>query len=318
MAGALTGPNGAIGGNVIGGVRLAVEQFNRKNPDCRVEVRDLDTAGDPQTAKPLAQQIVADSSIVALIGPLFSGETKAAGPTFDAAGLPFLSMGTQVSLSANGWHSYFRGIANDEVQGPALARYLTGVAGHRSVCVVMDNTDYGAGLGSSISPAFNRQCEATITAGADLGPVVAKIGEVGPDAVIYAGYSTEAAPLLRRLREAGITAAFATSDGSFGPEFPGATGSEGAGAIVSCGCGPVTDQFLAQYRALTGGTAGQESVEGYDLTAIVLRGIASGRVTRADMLEYLRGYRGDGIAHSYAWTGTGELIAPRVWVYKVR
>ncbi len=73
----------------------------------------------------MAPQIVDDAFTIGLIGPAFSGETKATGQIFDQAGLvATTASATNVTLSEQGWKTFFRGLSNDGVQGASVANYL--------------------------------------------------------------------------------------------------------------------------------------------------------------------------------------------------
>ena len=125
MAGALNGPDAALGINIKNGVQLAIDKHNAANPGCQVQLKPFDTEGDPQKATAIAPQIVDDQYTVGLVGPAFSGETKATGTVFDQAGLvAATASATNPTLSENGWKTFFRGLANDGVQGPSVANYL--------------------------------------------------------------------------------------------------------------------------------------------------------------------------------------------------
>ena len=151
MAGALTGPDAALGINIKNGVQLAIDQHNAANPGCQVQLKTFDTEGDPQKATQIAPQIVNDAFTIGLIGPAFSGETKATGQVFDQAGLvAATASATNVTLSEKGWKTFFRGLANDGVQGPSVANYLKNNLGNKKVCVVDDSTDYGLGLAKAV------------------------------------------------------------------------------------------------------------------------------------------------------------------------
>ena len=151
MAGALNGPDAALGINVKNGVQLALDKHNAANPGCQIELRTFDTEGDPQKATAIAPQIVDDASIIGLVGPAFSGETKATGGVFDQAGLlAATASATNVTLSEQGWKTFLRGLADDGVQGPAVANYMKNTLGDKKVCVVDDSTDYGTGLGKAV------------------------------------------------------------------------------------------------------------------------------------------------------------------------
>ena len=86
--GATTGSAGALGLNMVGGIKLALSEYTKANPSCKIGLKVFDSQGDATKATPLATQIVGDSSVIGLIGPGFSGESLATGKTFAAAGLP--------------------------------------------------------------------------------------------------------------------------------------------------------------------------------------------------------------------------------------
>ncbi|WP_067716057.1 bifunctional serine/threonine-protein kinase/ABC transporter substrate-binding protein [Nocardia yamanashiensis] len=318
----LSGKDADLGRTVLGGIQLAVSQFVRGGDNaCSVTVREFDTAADQTTAAQVAERIAADDSIVAVVGPALSGEVIAAGRTFDDAGLPFLTpVATNPVLAQSGWTNFFRGLANDNAQGPAVARYLVDTAAFSRVCVIRDN---GGGFGGNLADAVTEElgsaaaCTARIDPTGDLDRTVRTVAAATPDAVYYSGYAATAAKLLTKLRNAGITATFVLGDGGFDPLFRTDAGPAATGTLVACPCGPGTERLLTDYRTTTGRPASPHAVEAYDLTAILLRAIVSGHTDRAAIRTYLHTYQADGIAHSYAWSPTGELTDPRVWLYRV-
>ncbi|MFC9995268.1 bifunctional serine/threonine-protein kinase/ABC transporter substrate-binding protein [Nocardia sp. NPDC127526] len=320
--GPFSGQNQSLGQSIPGGVKLAIDQFNRKNPGCQVSLKEFDTTSEVRVAAELAPQIASDSAIAAVIGPVFSGEALAFGNALGDADLAFLSPGaSNATLSDRGFRGFFRGVSSDDIQGPAIARYLTGAAGFDRVCVVTDTSPYGSGLGRTLSAALGAAadgtCSTSVAEGADLAGAVSKIATARPDAVFYGGYNPDAANLVELLRAAGVTATFVSGDGAYDPVLVEGAGAAAAGAILSCLCGPPTDWFAEAFETVAGRPPGTFSVEAYDLTAIVLRGIAAGHVARADIVSYLRAYNGEGLAHGYQWNDKGELTPARLWLYKV-
>jgi branched-chain amino acid transport system substrate-binding protein len=324
MAGALTGPNAALGLNILYGAQLALDEHNEANPDCQVEIKQFDTEGDPQKATQVAPQIVGDASIIGLLGPAFSGETKATGPIFNQAGLLSLTASaTNPDLTKNGWTNFFRGLANDAVQGPAVAKYMVDTLGYAKVCVVQDNTDYGVGLAEEINAglgdAADSSCAANIKSGdKDFSATIQLINGAAPDAVFFAGYYAEAAPFVQQLRDAGVEAPFVSADGVNDPQFVDQAGAAAEGAVLSCPCGPAPAEFATAYEASSGQAPGVYSTEGYDLTTIILTGIDSGVADRAALIDYVKNYDGEGLARNYKWDATGELEASLIWIYKVQ
>ncbi|SIS20023.1 branched-chain amino acid ABC transporter substrate-binding protein [Williamsia sterculiae] len=324
MAGALTGDNAALGLNIRYGAELAVNQHNKANPGCQVTLKTFDTEGDPQKATQVAPQIANDPSIIGLIGPAFSGETKATGAVFNQAGLvSTTASATNPALTTNGWKTFFRGLANDDVQGPAVAKYMTGKLGYKKICVIKDDSEYAAGLAKAITTglgsANDSSCAGDVkTKERDFSAVVAKVNSAKPDAVFYAGYYAEAAPLAQQLKDGGVTAKFVSGDGVNDPQFVSQAGSAAKGAYLSCPCGPAPEQFTKDYEAQFKQAPGVYSVEAYDLATIMVKGIDSGKTTRPALLDYIKTYDGQGLARTYKWTGTGELTTSLIWMYDVK
>ena len=67
MAGALNGPDAALGINIKNGVQLAIDKHNEANPGCQVQLKPFDTEGDPQKATAIAPQIVDDQYTICLL-----------------------------------------------------------------------------------------------------------------------------------------------------------------------------------------------------------------------------------------------------------
>lgn len=323
VAGAFTGDQSALGLNVRNGVQLAVDQHNEANRRCTIELKTFDTAGTADGAEGAAEEIIGDSDIAGLIGPGFSAEVEATGADFNRAGLATLTASaTAPTLTDRGWRTFFRGVANDDVQGPAIANYLTGPLGKNTVCVVRDATVYGQGLAEAVTTALGeRSDDSCAVEMADADGVAAAVDSVAgaaPEAVFFAGYYNEAAALLPALKQRLPEVTFVAGDAANDPGLIEEAGDAAAGTYLSCPCGPSTAEFRDEYRAAFDGDPGVFSVEAYDLASILIKGITEGKRSRADLLSFVRGYEGSGLARAYAWTATGELRSSGIWVYQVR
>ncbi|OBB38186.1 branched-chain amino acid ABC transporter substrate-binding protein [Mycobacterium sp. 852002-51961_SCH5331710] len=324
MAGALNGPDAALGINIKNGIQLAVDKHNAANPGCQVQLKTFDTEGDPQKATQIAPQIINDAFTIGLIGPAFSGETMATGDVFNQAGLvAATASATNVTLSDKGWRTFFRGLGNDGVQGPSVANYLKNTLGHKKVCVVDDSTDYGLGLAQTVretlGPVADSSCNISVKKGdKDFSAAVTQIKGANPDSVFFSGYYAEAAPFVQQLRDGGYEGTFASADGTKDPEFVKQAGDASKDAVLSCPCGPATGSFADEYTKKFNQEPGTYSSEGYDLGTILLKGIDSGAITRPALLDFVRNYDGRGVARQYQWTPNGELTTSLIWIYKVQ
>jgi branched-chain amino acid transport system substrate-binding protein len=324
MAGALNGPNAALGINIKNGVQLAVDKHNTANPGCQVQLKTFDTEGDRQKATQIAPQIVDDVYTVGLVGPAFSGETSATGDIFNQAGLvAATASATNVSLSEKGWKTFFRGLGNDGAQGTAVANYLKNNLKYGKVCVVDDGTEYGLGLATVVRETLGATadpgCNVKVKEGdREFSAAVNSLKGAAPDAIFYAGYYAEAAPFVQQLKDGGVEATFVSADGTKDPQFVSQAGDASKDAILSCPCSPAPPAFAEEYTKKFNQEPGTYSTEGYDLGTILLKGIDSGANTRPKLLEFVRNYDGPGVARQYKWTPTGELTNNLIWIYKVQ
>jgi branched-chain amino acid transport system substrate-binding protein len=320
----LSGPDAALGANVKDGAQLAIDQHNAANSGCAVKLTPFDTQGDPQKAAAIAQQVVNDPAIIGVVGPGNSGEVRVVGPIFAGAGVVAATpSATNGALARNRWRTFIRGLANDEVQGPSVASYLVNTMGAGKVCVVDDSTDYGLGLANEVADQLGdgvvRNCTVEIKRGdKDFSAAVTQIKNVRPDAIFYGGYYAEAAILIRQLRDADVSATFASGDATNDPEFVKEAGDAAKDALLSCPCAPAAGDFAARYENEFAQQAGTYSAESYDLATIMVRGVDAGQATRSELLDYMHHYRGQGVAHMYQWTSNGELADARIWMYKVQ
>ena len=141
-----TGPAAGLGAPIINGAQLAIDQYNA-DADCEVAFDKIDSQGSPDQAPSLATEAAGNEAIIGIVGPAFSGESAAAGPIFAEAGLPTITpSATNPALSENGWDTFHRALGNDATQGPAAAKYIQDTVKAKTVFVIDDASEYGAGL----------------------------------------------------------------------------------------------------------------------------------------------------------------------------
>ncbi|MBM0237859.1 branched-chain amino acid ABC transporter substrate-binding protein [Micromonospora sp. ATA32] len=327
--GALTGSSAALGINENNGVKLAVDKYNKENADCKVELVSLDSQGSPDQAPGLAQKAIDDTKILGVVGPAYSGESEAAGPLFNEAGLVSITASaTRPSLADQKWKTFFRAVGNDFSQGPAAGNYMKNVLKADKVYVIDDQSAYGAGLADEVKKVLGPavvgsdkvQGEGKQT---EFSGVVTKVKAANVKAIFYGGYYQEAGLIRKQLTAAGVTAPLVAGDGVNDGAYITSAGQAAAeGTILTCPCQPAAEArgtFVQEYKALNGSEPGTYSDTAYDAANIMLAGIKAGKSTREGLLEFVKGYSGEGVAASYKFTENGELdpAQVKVWAFKV-
>lgn len=316
-----TGDYANLGLNIVNGAKVALDEFSKES-DCKVELKEFDSQGNPEKATPLATQIINDDSIVGVIGPTFSGETDATGAAFAEAGLVTVSASaTNPDLSQNGWDTFHRLLGNDATQAPAAAKYIKETLGAKKVFVVDDASEYGKYIADGVASELGDLVVDTDTVQqkqTDFGPTVTKIKASGADALWYGGYYTEAGLLVKQLRAAGWKGTFLSGDGSNDPGFVEAAGAAAAeGAILTCPCAPSTDDFIAKYTEVNNTEPGTYSAEGYDAATVLLQGIEDGNTDREALLDWVNNYDDEGLTKHIKWDESGEVSEVVIYAYKV-
>lgn len=321
--GAETGPNAQLGLNMVGGIKLALSQYNAKHSSAQITLKDFDSQGSPDKAPALASKIVSDSSICGVVGPGFSGESKATGATFFQAGIPSISASaTNVALTTNGWTTWHRVIGNDAAQGAADAKYISTTLGAKKVFVIDDASTYGKGLADVVTSALGSAVAKTDevqTGQTDFSATVAKVKGANVDALFYGGYYAESGLLVKQLRAAGWTGKFVSGDGSEDPAFVTTAGAAAAnGALLSAPAGPAPASFNTEYKSVVGSAAGLYSTQAYDATNVFLAAIGAGKNSHADINSFIGSYTGTGVSGPIAFDSKGDIKQSTIWMYTVK
>ncbi len=321
--GALTGDAANLGINIKNGAELAVNQYNEKNADCKVTLVSFDSQGDPSVAPALAQKAITDKKLVGIVGPAFSGESKAADPIFDKAGLNIISASaTNPDLSENGWKTFHRVLGNDATQGPAASKYIKDVLKAQKTFVIDDSSEYGKGLadivrkdlGGMVSGNDSIQQKQT-----DFSGSVTKVRASNSEALFFGGYYAEAALLVKQLRGAGWDGTFVAADGVMDDCFIKAAGAAAEGAVITCPCLPPDQapEFAAAYKKAYNSDPATYSAEAYDAANVFLAGVAAGKTASEDMTAFIKSYDQPGVTKRIKFDAKGEPAEVTVWAYKV-
>ena len=326
--GALTGSSANLGVNIEQGFELAIQQYNtKKGSDC-ITVAKFDSQGDPAVAPGVARQLVTDKKILGIVGPPFSGESEAADPIFEAAGIPTISpSATRVSLSANGWKVFHRAVANDDAQGPAAGNYIKDVMKATKVFVADDQSAYGAGLADVVKKTLGTAVVGTDKTEADgkqtdFSATVQKVVSSGATVMFYGGYYQNAGLIRKQLTAANWKGTLVGGDGMKDPGLAKAAGNAAAvGTIVTCPCSPpekAGGTFVTDYKAKWNVDAGTYSDVAFDAANMFLAGLDAGNNTPEKMNTYLSTVDYKGIANEYKFTDKGELDPSliKVWAFK--
>ena len=336
FVGALTGDNANLGINIRDGIRVALNEENAKEGP-KIALKEFDTAGDPAQASTVKDRFIGDQSVLGIVGPAFSGETKAVIPDIANAGLVMISPSATNKDLPNivpNNPTFHRVIGDDALQAFGVGRYLAEVERPASVTYVHDNSEYGKALAEDTER--EARARGIRTAGdilvldpkaQDFSSVVNSVRANNPAAVFYGGYYAEAGRFRKQLVDAGVRATFVSGDGALDPGFVVSAGAQAAeGAKIACPCNLALPEstgalktFYDNFRRDIGKEPGLYSPEGYDAAKLLIAGIKAGNQDRASLLRYVEGVRQfEGVSKVIEFEPNGNLVRRQFFVFQIR
>jgi branched-chain amino acid transport system substrate-binding protein len=352
----LSGADASIGIPTANGALLAIEEASETgfaDSKFKLESSLLDDSvqgkHDPAAGAQNVKTFIADSAVLAMVGPFNSNVAKAEIPLTNDAGLAQISpANTNDGLtigedarklrSANpATNTYFRVCSRDAKQGSALAEFGQKL-GYKRAFIIDDNETYGTGLANVFENSF-KQVGGTVlghehvTANQqDFTALLTKAKALTPDVIFFGGGTSTGAGLLRRqMIDAGMASTgFMGGDGLSDDEFEKVAGASANGAYMSIAAPDATKlasakDFVAAYQARFKTPLGPYSANGYTAAKIEIAAIEKaikdngGKMpTRADVLKNVAATSGfDSPIGKVGFDAAGDSTAPILSLLKV-
>lgn len=328
--GPLSGDNAQLGINEENAFELAIDQANQngKLPFKLVAVKS-DDVGDPSKAPAAATTLQQDSQVMGVIGPSFSGATKAVGASYDAANLVLITpSATNPTLTSLGFKSFHRVVPPDSLEGKEAGDYLASKA--KTIFVVDDLSDYGKGAADAVQAEATAKGSKVTRQGVDAkttdySVISQKVKASGAQALFYGGYDTQAGQFAKALKVAGYTGIVMTGNGGKSSKFTQTAGSAGDGWLFSCGCldatvAPQAKDFNSAYKAKFNTDPSTYSPESYDATNALIEAMkaaaSSGQVTRKAVWDAVNNLNYTGITTTIKFQPNGEVEQQVINLYK--
>jgi branched-chain amino acid transport system substrate-binding protein len=307
-------------------VRLAIDQANASGGvggrKLGLVVRDDAGPSSPTDQSPgrgakNANALVADPTVLAIVGPPASKVAAAEIPITNAAGLlqcspantdPALTKPRDGALdlraAAPQRINYIRTAPADDIQGPAAASFLFNDLGVRRLLVI-DDTAFGREIADSVGAAFvtlgGTVIRRSLNPGAQPSTVIGPLSRATYPAtgVFFGGFADTGAP---QVRKAMVASGFAKlpfvswdgigGSGSEDGSFLQLTGRAAVGSYQShASIAPSKAAFVDAYRSRFGREPDEYTASAYACTEVVLdalRKVAAKGATAAGLREALR------------------------------
>lgn len=273
----LTGDIASLGQGLKRAVTMRIEEANAEGVALarsyvplpgKIELVNFDDRSDPKEAVSVANRIVSDPNVVAVIGHFNSGCSIPASRVYAQAGLPMISPASsnpeltnqQLSPQWTGPKSIFRANTTDNVQGAYGADFVFKDLQAKRVAIIHDKTSYGQGVAEEFKKKFEANggvvtaFEGLQTGDRDFRPLVTRIKGTNPRAIYFGGMFSEGGILIRQIRDLGFNGYFVTCEANYDPIFIETAGQAAEGAFVTFlgsppELQPAAQEFIKRYKA---------------------------------------------------------------------
>jgi branched-chain amino acid transport system substrate-binding protein len=349
----ITGADADGADAIVKGAQMAIAEINAKGGAAghKLEAVLYDSATpaagqyDPAQAATNYKKFIADSAVVAAVGPVMSGEGKAISPIISEADMATVSPSAtnpditdpkfKAQYRPKGKAVFFRNVTTDAYQGPNMANYLFHQVKVKSVYVLDDGGAFGVGL----SDAFERRAkEVGIKVlgrdrldpkEADYKTILTKIKGMNPDALYYGGVMQAAAKLAPQAHEIMPRVVKAGSDGVYDLSWPKQSGKE---AIEGWYCtqaspelvtDPKVEAWLTKFKKEMKRDPTNYSITAYNGVYVIADAIertvkAKKPVTRSNVRDAIQATKLNSIQGPIAYDENGDITNRTVSVYQWR
>lgn len=241
----ISGPNTDLGLDSQHGVEIAID-FKGQVLGHDVELQAEDDGCNAEGGQTAGQKIVADPTIVGVIGTSCSGAGVPMSNVISEAGYFMVSPSNTSPVLTdpnNAWNpGYYRTAHNDKVQGAAIADFAYNVLGLKTAAAIHDGDPYTEGLANAFRHSFELlggevvAYTAVIVGDTDMRPVLTAVAAAGPPEFLYYPiFTAECAFLSKQAKEvAGLEdTVIAAADGCMSDAAAAAIGEAGEGMYFS-------------------------------------------------------------------------------------
>jgi branched-chain amino acid transport system substrate-binding protein len=312
--GSLTGNEATFGDSTDKGIRLAVEEVNRRGGirGKPLEVKTYDDQGKPEEAAIASTRLILQDDVAVLLGEVASSRSLAMAPIADRNRVPMItpsSTNPRVTKENGRTRPYvFRVCFIDPFQGTVMAKFAREKLDVKKVAVLRDvSNDYSVGLADYFLSKFKElggiivDDQSYKSNDQDFKAQLTAMKTKAPEAIYVPGYYTDVALIARQARELGIKAALMGGDGWDSPRLFEIGGKALEGSYFSNHYShedpsPRIQEFVTRYKERFGNVPDGLAATGYDAGRIAADAMArakdlSGEAIR-DALAATKDYPG--------------------------
>jgi len=239
---AVTGPASFLGEPEKKTLELLVKEANAKGGinGSKIELTVYDTGGDVTKAVQLANKLIKNDRVSAIVGPSTTGETMAIIPIVEKEQIPLISCAAGVKITDPVKKWVFKTPANDHVAAEKILLQAERLK-QKNIAIITVSDSYGSSGREQLKAMAPRRGfkivadEVYAPKDTDMTPQLLKIKAAKPDAIICWGTNPGPAVITRNLQQLGLKTPLYQSHGVASKKFIELAGPASEGVVLPAG-----------------------------------------------------------------------------------
>jgi branched-chain amino acid transport system substrate-binding protein len=217
-----SGNDAAFGAASNKGLQMAVDEVNAAGgiKGKKVRVITLDDQSKAEEAAAVTTRLITQNHVVAILGGMASGRSKAAAPIAQANKIPFVSHASTNPEVTKIGNYVFRICFIDPFQGAVAAQFASDNLKVKKAAILRDvKNDYSVGLADVFIQEFKKKggeitTDVSYMSGdVDFKAQLTQIRSGNPDLIFIPGYYTEVGLIAKQARQLGVKSTLMGGDG---------------------------------------------------------------------------------------------------------
>jgi branched-chain amino acid transport system substrate-binding protein len=217
----LSGPNAQFGINSRNGIELVADEINSAGGiaelgGAKINLIVADATSTPTTAGTVAQRLISQQDVTALLGAFVSSLTIAISEVTERRDIPLLTMSFADQITGRGYKNIFQVVAKASVIGKAQFEYTAAIAQAsgakiEKIAIMYEDTAYGTAQATGLrAGAKAANVEIVMDDAYPLGitdttPLINKLRASGAQAVFPVSYLNDSLLIIRTMRQQKLT-----------------------------------------------------------------------------------------------------------------
>jgi branched-chain amino acid transport system substrate-binding protein len=298
----LSGPTAAYGTACRRGAELAIDDIRASGQN--IELKIEDDQGSPEQTANVAAALMADPSIVAIVGADTSSGTMAMAPLAESNRIAIVSPTASAPAVTRGRHFVFRVCATDDGEAAAAAQ-LARDRLHAARAVILRDTknDYSVGIAETFAKSFGARGGSVAgvfdyaAADSDFRGQLTSAKALAPDVIVVPGYYGDVAQIAIQARDMGITVPLLGGSGWDSPKLTEIGGKVIDGNWFVSWLRSPSAKFVAAFRKQYGTDPDGANAQAYDAISLVADAVKRAGAKRGAVRNAIAGTRNfDGVS----------------------